>query len=66
MGKNPSRYVIGRKYHCSWAKNRGYVWILTAFNIENNAAELMTPKTKKKIKTELSSLRNINKYLNAD
>ena len=57
----PKEYVIGRKYHCSWAKNRGYVWRLVSFDKANDKAVLITPKTKKIMETKLSSLRDINK-----
>lgn len=58
----PKEFVIGRKYHCSWAKNRGMVWVLMGFDKEKDEAILMTPRTRKELKTKLSSLRNINKY----
>jgi hypothetical protein len=58
----PKEYIIGRKYHVSWAKNRGYVWKLVSFNVDTNKAVLETPNTKKQLTTELTSLRNINKF----
>jgi len=54
---------IGRLYHTSWAKNRGFVWKLISFNVDKNEAVLMTPKTKRVLTTKLDSLRDINKYL---
>ncbi len=57
----PEKYIIGRKYHCSWAKSRGCVWKLISIN--EDVAILETPKTKKRITTQLSSLREINKYI---
>ncbi len=60
----PSEYVIGRPYHCSWAKNRGFVWILESFNESKNVAKLYTPKTNKELTTQLSSLRDVNKTIN--
>jgi hypothetical protein len=54
-------YIIGRKYHCSWAKNKGYVWRLISFDESKNEAVLETPKTKKRLTTQLSALYNINK-----
>lgn len=64
-GKNSQvkNYVIGRKYHCNWAYSRGMVWRLVSFNVELNEAFIVTPKTGKHIKTQLNSLRNINKYI---
>jgi hypothetical protein len=59
----PVEFVIGRLYHCSWAKNRGFVWKLVAFDQEKNEAHLITPKTHKSLKTQLSSLRDTNKNL---
>lgn len=64
--KNPTEYVIGRKYHCDWAYNKKYVWRLIGYNIENNLATLETPKTKKILITKLSSLYDINKNLVED
>ena len=55
----PEAFIIGRKYHCSWAKSRGMVWIL--ISIENNIATLETPRTHKRITTDISYLRDINK-----
>jgi len=63
MSDIPKKFVIGRKYHCSWAKARGFVWVLISFDTEKDEAVIQTPKTKKKLTTQLSSLRNINKYL---
>jgi len=62
----PKQFVIGRKYHCSWASSRGFVWKLKYYSEENDLAILITPKTKKELKTNLSSLREINKYLNTN
>lgn len=60
--KELPEYVIGRKYHLSWAKNRGYVWVLISFNAETNFALLETPKTHKQLRAKLSDLTNINKH----
>jgi hypothetical protein len=57
-------FIIGRKYHCSWAKNRGMVWRLISFDANKNEAILETPRTRKQLKTKLDSLTNINKHLN--
>jgi hypothetical protein len=57
----PLEYVIGRKYHCTWAKNRGFVWVLMSYDVATDTAYMQTPKTKKPMKTQLSSLREINK-----
>lgn len=59
----PNEYVIGRRYHCSWAKKRGFVWVLVSFDINKDIAHMITPKTKKKMTTQLSSLRDINKIV---
>lgn len=59
----PNEFVIGRKYHCSWAKSRGMVWRLISYNETTNEATLKTPRTKKTIVTQLSSLRDINKTI---
>lgn len=59
----PKDFCVGRLYHCSWASNRGFVWRLISFNKDTNTAEMMTPKTKKKLTTQLDSLRNTNKNL---
>jgi hypothetical protein len=64
MNDIPKKFVIGRKYHCSWATSRGFVWVLISFDTDKDEAVIQTPKTKKKLTTQLSSLRNINKYLN--
>lgn len=59
----PEEFVLGRPYHCSWAKNRGMVWILVEFNEELNVCTLRTPKTKKEIYAKLSDLRDVNKTI---
>ena len=59
----PTEYVIGRKYHVSWAKSRGMVWILKAIDKDKKQAMLQTPKTKKIVYTQLDSLRDINRYI---
>ena len=63
LSDKPTEYVIGRSYHTSWAKNRGYVWQLLSFDESKNVAELETPKTKKRLTTQLSSLRDTNKII---
>ena len=60
----PTEYVKGRKYHLAWAKNRGMVWKLVDYSREEDSATMVTPRTKKTLKTKLSDLRNINKYCN--
>ncbi len=53
--------VIGRLYHCSWAKNTRYVWRLVSFDETKDVANLITPKTKKPLTTKLTALRDVNK-----
>ena len=60
------KYVEGRKYHLSWAYSNKLVWKLISFDIEKNEAVLETPRTKKRISTQLSALININKYKNIE
>ncbi len=55
----PEELIIGRKYHCTWAKSRGMVWKLT--EIRGQTAVPQTPKTRKEITTNISNLREINK-----
>lgn len=59
----PKAFVIGRKYHCSWAKSRGMVWILKDYSIMYDRATLVTPRTMKVIHTQLSALRDINHFV---
>ena len=59
----PNEYVIGRRYHCSWAKKRGFVWVLVSYDIHKDVAHLVTPKTRKKLTTQLSSLRDVNRII---
>lgn len=59
IDKIPQKYVIGDKYHCSWATSNKLVWILISIN--NNIATLQTPKTKRILTTNINSLRVINK-----
>lgn len=56
----PKQFVIGRKYHCCWANSKGIVWILQG--VYNNQADLITPKTKRKIQTHINNLRELNKF----
>ena len=56
----PIKLVIGRKYHTSWATNRGFVWILT--KLEGSTAIMKTPRTNKIMKTHINYLRDINRY----
>ena len=56
----PKQFVTGRKYHCSWANQKGMVWVLEG--IYNNQADLVTPRTKRKIQTHVNNLRELNKY----
>ncbi len=48
---------IGTKYHLSWARKTGMVWILKG--IEGDKAILQTPKTKKRLEAKLVDLRHI-------
>jgi len=50
---------IGEKYHLSWAKKNGMVWVLTS--IIGNDAIMMTPKTKKILRAKVSELRHLRK-----
>ena len=59
IDKIPQKYVIGDKYHCSWATNNKLVWVL--LSIHNNIATIQTPKTKRIITTNINSLRVTNK-----
>lgn len=56
----PKKLISGRKYHCSWANQKGMVWILEG--VYNNQADLITPSTKRKIQTHINNLRELNKY----
>lgn len=47
---------IGAKYHLSWAKSHGMIWVLMA--IEGDVAVMRTPKTKKVLRTKLTDLRH--------
>lgn len=60
----PTEYVIGRPYHLEWAKNRGMCWILKGFNINTGKAILETPRTRKKLLTNLKDLRDVNNTIN--
>ncbi len=51
---------IGEKYHLSWAKEKGMVWILIGI-VQNKKCTMMTPKTKKTLVTDISTLRHINR-----
>ena len=57
----PKELIVGRKYHCSWAKSRGFVWFLVE-GLPNGKVVLETPRTRKRLITDAASLRNINKY----
>jgi hypothetical protein len=59
----PEKFVIGRKYHCNWAKSRGLVWILVSFDEAKDEAIMRTPSTRRPMTTKLSSLRDINKFI---
>jgi len=50
---------IGAKYHLSWAKKHGMVWVLTA--IDGDIAIMRTPKTKRVLRTKLSDLRHMRR-----
>lgn len=54
----PKELKIGQKYHVSWAA-KGCVWVLKGF-VNNNQVELQTPKTKRKIYTNVNTLRLLN------
>lgn len=56
----PKEFVVGRKYHLSWATNRGMVWILKGNDSEY--ASLETPKTKKVLLAKLADLRELNRF----
>lgn len=58
----PIEFVIGRKYHCSWARVRAMVWVLKAINGEDCLLEAR--KSKKIVVTKLSALRDLNKNSN--
>jgi hypothetical protein len=47
---------IGKRYHLSWAKKTGMVWVLVG--IDGRKALLQTPKTKKKLTAWLADLRH--------
>jgi len=51
--------IQGEKYHTSWAK-RGCVWKFTGFDA-GGMCLLETPKSRKLIKTSITSLRHINR-----
>lgn len=57
----PKEYVIGRKYHIVWAKQRGMVWILKGCG--SDYASLETPKTRKPLLVKLKDLREINSFV---
>lgn len=57
----PKEFVIGRKYHLSWATNRAMVWVLKGY--DSTYASLETPKTKKVLLTKLRDLREINTFV---
>lgn len=56
----PAELTVGTKYHCTWASNRGMVWVLKGWS-QNDQAILETPRTKKIIYTHKDNLRLINK-----
>lgn len=56
----PKEIVVGRRYHCSWARSRKMSWRLLA--IEGDVAVMETPITHKPMRTQLSSLRNTNQW----
>ena len=60
IDKIPQKYIIGDKYHCSWATSNKLVWILTGIS-NNNQAILQTPRTKRIITTNINNLRVTNK-----
>tara|TARA_R110000822_G_scaffold227017_2_gene359696 strand:- start:1276 stop:1551 length:276 start_codon:yes stop_codon:yes gene_type:complete len=60
----PTQYVIGNKYHLSWASNRGYVWVLKS--IQGDVVVLETPKTKKVLLAKIKDLRETNKGTTAN
>lgn len=62
MNETPDVYIIGRKYHTTWARERGMVWVLISFDRTKNQAVLETPKTKKRFTTQLNSLQDINYF----
>lgn len=47
---------IGARYHLSWARSHGMIWVLTA--IDGETAIMRTPKTKKILKTKVADLRH--------
>jgi len=55
----PKKLVIGNKYHLSWASNKAMVWILKSYN--STHAFLETPRTKKKLSSKITDLRELNK-----
>lgn len=62
-GDIPKEIRNGRLYHCSWAKKKGFVWKLISHDEEKDEALMETPKSKKRMVTQLSSLRNVNKNI---
>lgn len=55
---------IGKRYHLSWASNRGMVWVLDYIN--GNTVRMITPKTKKILETKTKYLRETNKHILAN
>ena len=53
--------ILGRKYHLSWASNRGMVWVL--HQVMNDKVILKTPRTHKQLIANTKDLREINKHI---
>jgi hypothetical protein len=52
---------VGQRYHLSWAKKRGMVWVLK--EIDGETCLMETLKTKKQLTTHISTLRLTNKSI---
>jgi len=57
----PRTLKIGNKYHLTWAKG-SCVWILE--QVVGNTAYLITPKSKKRLTSDINTLRCTNKEAN--
>lgn len=52
--------VIGQRYHLSWARKHGMVWVLVAID-ERGRCTLRTPKTHKTLYAMARDLRHTRK-----
>ena len=52
---------INKRYHLSWASNRGMVWVLIA--IQGDRGVMVTPKTKKMLNVRINDLRHTNRNI---